>query len=346
MNPAPGVASAPLGARLTAFLQARLPGARDIRVENLAALASAGNAREAWAFDVRWRDGEGAQAVSCVMLVKASAGQLETALTPEFNVIKALWGSGVPVPRALWLDAEGEGLGQPFFIMERVPGTADVRTLRHPDRAQAARPVAEHFVEVTARLHAWDWRSRGIDFLAVPTPENAAARQIASWESLFLRNRMEPHPILVDAFLWLKEHQPVAERISLVHGDYRPGNFLYDGGRLTALLDWEMVHLGDPVEDIAWAYRSFWSLEPVLPLDEFISRYTALSGIPIRPAHLLFYRLLSEVKHAVIALTGARSFRDGRTRNLAMADRAAIELAHYLARFMAWLPDEGRSPRS
>ena len=58
----------------------------------------------------------------------------------------------------------------------------------------------------------------------------------------------------------------------MVHGDFRFGNVLYDDTRVTAMLDWEMVHLGDPLEDLAWAYRTRWSLEQFVPLDEFVAR--------------------------------------------------------------------------
>ena len=142
---------------------------------------------------------------------------------------------------------------------------------------------------------------------------------------------------MVAAFIWLKEHRPIAHRIGIVHGDFRFGNFLYEGDRINAMLDWEMVHLGDPVEDIAWAYRSLWGPQAFLSLDEFVERYSELSGIPVDPETLLFYRLLGEVKHSIISLTGARSFMDGRTRNLFLADRAST-MTSYLMQFLDWLP--------
>jgi aminoglycoside phosphotransferase (APT) family kinase protein len=98
------------------------------------------------------------------------------------------------------------------------------------------------------------------------------------------------------------------------------------------------VHLGDPAEDIAWAYRSLWGPQAFFPLDEFVRRYTELSGISVPPETLLFYRLLGEVKHSIISLTGARSFMDGRTRNLFLADRAST-ITSYLIQFLDWLPE-------
>jgi aminoglycoside phosphotransferase (APT) family kinase protein len=271
------------------------------------------------------------------MLRKAEAGQLETDLAREFRIVAALWGSGVPVARALWMDSEGRWLERPSFIMEKVAGATDFFALLKPEAAERSRAIAQQLATIAARLHTLDWRKLGVDFLPATTPETAAAQQISYWESLFLKHRMEPHPVMVAAFIWLKEHQPIARRISIVHGDFRFGNFLYEEDRINAMLDWEMVHLGDPVEDIAWAYRSLWGPQAFLSLDEFVSRYTELSGISVDPDTLLFYRLLGEVKHSIISLTGARSFMDGRTRNLFLADRAST-ITSYLMQFLDWLP--------
>ena len=337
MSPSSPGAAENLVARLQRFLEGNLEGARDIRIDNLAPI-TAGNARQAWEFDVRWLDGGEERKVSCVMLRKAEAGQLETDLAREFRIVAALWGSGVPVARALWMDSEGRWLERPSFIMEKVAGATDFFALLKPEAAERSRAIAQQLATIAATLHMLDWRKLGVDFLPATTPETAAAQQISYWESLFLKHRMEPHPVMVAAFIWLKEHQPIARRISIVHGDFRFGNFLYEEDRINAMLDWEMVHLGDPVEDIAWAYRSLWGPQAFLSLDEFVSRYTELSGISVDPDTLRFYRLLGEVKHSIISLTGARSFMDGRTRNLFLADRAST-ITSYLMQFLDWLPE-------
>jgi aminoglycoside phosphotransferase (APT) family kinase protein len=337
VSASPAGAAEDLVARLHRFLEANLEGTRDIRIDNLAPI-TAGNARQAWEFDVQWLDGGEERKVSCVMLRKAEAGQLESDLVSEFRTISALGSSGVPVARALWMDREGRWLERPSFIMEKVSGATDFLALLKLEAAERSRAIAQQLAAIAARLHTLDWKKLGVDFLPAPTPETAAAEQISYWESLFLKHRMEPHPVIFGAFIWLKEHPPVARRISIVHGDFRFGNFLYERDRINAMLDWEMVHLGDPVEDIAWAYRSLWGPQAFLSLDEFVGRYTELSGMPVDPETLLFYRLLGEVKHSIISLTGTRSFMDGRTRNLLLADRAST-ITSYLMQFMDWLPE-------
>lgn len=339
MSEVAGSSAGRLIEQLRAFIAAQVPGADQIAIGNLSPL-TAGNARNAWAFDASWRDREGAHSAGCVMLRKAEAGQLETELTPEFEVLKALVGTGIPIPRPFWIDTDGRWLGQPAFVMERVAGTSDFPALLRPEGAEISRGVAEHLVEVAARLHTVDWQARGLGFLSTTDVRSAAAQQVGYWEALFRKHRMEPHPAIVSAFVWLKEHQPVADRVTIVHGDFRYGNLLYEGKRINALLDWEMVHLGDPVEDIAWAYRALWSPAGVMPIEEFVERYTKLSGIMVNADNLLFYRLFNEIKHTIISLTGAKSFADGRTRNIVIADRAAT-VTSYLIQFFDWLPEAG-----
>jgi aminoglycoside phosphotransferase (APT) family kinase protein len=323
--------------QLCDLIAAQEPGAQDIKVGNLAPL-TAGNTRNAWAFDASWTAGGKTHTRGCVMLRKAEAGQLETPLIPEFEVIKALGNTGVPIPRAYWIDPEGKWVERPAFVLERVAGTSDFPALMRPEGAEISRGVAEHLVEVAAQLHTADWKALGVDFLPATSVTTAAAQQVEYWESLFRRHRLEPHPAILGAFIWLKENLPVADRITIVHGDFRYGNLLYEGKRINALLDWEMVHLGDPVEDLTWAYRALWTPAGVMSLEEFAERYTKLSGIPVHPDNLLFYRLFNEMKHTIISITGAKSFHDGRTRNVVIADRAST-VTSYMIQFFDWLPE-------
>ncbi|MEO8691874.1 MAG: phosphotransferase family protein [Acidimicrobiales bacterium] len=323
---------------LESFVAAQMPGAHDVEVVDLVPISSVGNARQAWGFAVQWRDGDKVERVSCVMLVKAEAGQLETQVAPEFGTVRALWGTGVPVARALWMDPTDGALGNPFFITERVAGTADMSLLRRAADDPEARTIALDLADAAARLHRVDWRAMGVgDILPAVTTDKAVLAQVAYWEEIFERQRLEPLPVLVFAFDWLRDHPPATDRVSIVHGDLRFGNLLYDDGHITALLDWEMVHLGDPVEDLAWAYRSLWSLEKFLPVDDFLSRYCELTGFTVTADHFLYWRLFNEVKHSIISLTASRSFDDGRTRNIRHADRATT-VTTYLSRFMEWLP--------
>ena len=328
-------AAASLETRLAAFIGVQTPGTDNVTVTQMKPI-SGGNARRAHAFEAAWDVGGTHHSVPCIMLAKAEPGQLETDLETEFRVLRALENTGVPAPPALWVDLTGDSLGSPTLIMERIGGTSNIKALLAAEPAVTNRAVAADLAAAAAKLHVLDWRGKNLGTLVAPSPTNAAREQVAYWENLFLKNRMEPLPAMVAAFQWLKAHAPTAERIALLHGDFRFGNFLYNGPRITALLDWEMAHLGDPMEDLAWAYRPLWSPEHHLPLEDFAALYTQHSGVPVPAANLRFYRLFSEIKHAVISLNAARAFADGRATSLRMSDRMTM-VPGLLKNFQDWV---------
>jgi len=308
---------------LTRFLANELGPVTELRVTDVGLVSSIGNAREPWSFNVSWREAGGTErAERCVMLLKAQAGQLETEIGPEFATIRALGDSDVPVPRALWCDESGYWLGEAFFVTAFVPGTASMRPLRVQAGDAALRSVALELARTAARLHRFDWRSAENGWPQPVTAEDAATTQLAIWRNRFEHQRLEPHPVLAWAFEWLGRNAPTADRISIVHGDLRFGNLLYDGDEMTALLDWEMTHLGDPTEDLGWVYRDLWSPRHSLSFEDFLAAYTDELGSPVDQDSLRWYQAFSEVKHSIISLTAARSFDDELTRNLRHADRA------------------------
>ena len=158
------------------------------------------------------------------------------------------------------------------------------------------------------------------------------------------RDALEPQPIAQAAIRWLVAHPPApAQRIAIVHGDYRTGNFLFDPqGDIRAILDWEMVHLGDPLEDLAWGMNRSWRFQNNALVGGLATRQQAIdwwelaSGLRADPAALHWWELFSCVKGQAIWLTAARTLERGANRDLIMAiaawmmtnsqDRAILEL--------------------
>ncbi len=290
-----------------------------VQITALAPISSVGNARDPWRATVTVGD---AAPCDVVLLVKAAAGQLETTLAPEFGVLAALEGTVVPAPPARWLDEEGAAFGRPFFATGWVPGSADTAWLRDPARAPTVAAVARQLAEAAAHLHALD-PAPFTSVLAPTTAAGAATDQLDAWADQFDRQRLEPHPALAHVIAWLRARPPVAPRVSVVHGDLRFGNLLADGDRLTALLDWEMVHLGDGTEDLGWVYRDLWSPASALDFDAFLDAYEAAAARTVDRVALRWWQVFAELKHSVISLTATRSFTDGATRALRHANRAA-----------------------
>lgn len=287
-----------------------------------------GNARRAWRFDAHRSDGG---ATPCIMLSQVAAKHVESDTAAEYAVLAALNGSGVRAPAALALDAHGSVCGAPAIVLERIEGEASaVDFLKRP--GEEGRTLSEDLAVATAQLHRFDWKAAGL----VAGSHDPVADQIAKWEHTFRNHRLEPHPVLAWLFQWLRANAPVPPRLSLVHGDLRPGNFLYQGDRVTALLDWEMAHIGDPAEDIAWIYRALWSPERFIPLDDFLAAHANTAGFSIPRRNVIFYRIFSEVKFAVISVSAAHSVATGGTRNLRHIDRAA-KIPECLRLALGWI---------
>jgi len=324
-----------LDARLVRLIAAREPDARDVQVTDLKAMTG-GNARRVWGFKAQWSSAGGTHSEQCVLLARAGQGQVEGDMATEYGVLAALRDAPVPVqvqvPRALWLDASGEILGTPGFVTALTPGRANAAELLKRD-CPLTRDLVLQLVSLAARLHACD--SAAIDRVFAGAGGQDTSQLLAQWQERFERNRLEPVPALASVFHWLARNLPASTRTTLVHGDLRIGNFLHVDGRITALLDWELAHRGDPLEDLAWLYRPLWSPQPFVSIEEAVAAYEAAAGVRVEPAHLAWWRIFCEARFAVISLTAARNFVEGRTDSLRLASRAStvrtsLELAFEL----------------
>ncbi len=275
-----------------------------------------GNARQAYAFDAIWPDGRN---VPCIMLRQVAAKHVDSDTAAEYAVLRSMNGAQVRAPAAIALDADGSVTGAPSIVLQRIAGEAGAMPfLNQPDFA-IGRALTADLARATADLHRFDWQTGGLN----AGDADPILAQIEYWDTNFRNHRLEPHPVLAWLFSWLRRHAPRPARLALVHGDLRPGNFLYEGDRVTALLDWEMAHVGDPAEDAAWIYRALWSPERFVPIDGFLEVHAKQAGFAIPRRNMTFYRIFSEAKFASISLAAAHSFASGGTSNLRHIDRAA-----------------------
>jgi aminoglycoside phosphotransferase (APT) family kinase protein len=316
--------------QVAAYLQHQMPDAREIEVAQLWRIPG-GASRETWSFDATWRAGKARAGRGFILRRDPEASLLETERYVEFRVYQALQGTGVPVPEVFWLEADPQWLERPFFVMGRLPGEASPQKLIAASFGGDADAIAQQKVDILARIHSLDWRALGLDFLGVPEgPDRCAEREIERWESIMRRQELEPQPVLELALAWLRAHRPVAQKIALVHADYRTGNFLVDGDRIAGVLDWEMVHLGDPLEDLAWLCLRPWRwagdarVGALLTREELYRRYEAASGLTVDRDAVRFWEVLGNLKLVVIFLTGARSFVEGRSKDAVHAFTAYL----------------------
>ncbi len=302
-------------AGLQGLIREAIPSARDIAFHGLVRSAG-GLSRENWSFDASWTDDTGPQTHPLMLMRDASGTLLHTERAREFAVLQALAGTRVPAPRVFWMDEAGRWLGAPSVVMERMPGRCDYMVLNGPAPLAARLELARAFTGLMADIHAVDWRAQGLDaHLGLPTGAPSFA-ELAHWETEYRRAQLEPHPELDYILAWLKRRAPQAESLVLVHGDFKPGNALIDGGRITAKLDWETAHLGDPLEDLGWVTNPVRRREHQIPghweREQIVDAYRARTGHSVREADLLWWNLFSCWKLSVIQLTAVAEFVAGR----------------------------------
>src|SRR5262245_24662333 len=220
-----------VAARLERFLATRIPAARAVRVTRLER-STEGFSQETFSFDVEvTRDGR-VERHGYVAKREPVAGLLEPYdLEPEFRVLHALSDDPLPSPPTPWFERDPAVLERPFYVMERLPGEVPIPApgangdgpFTEAERAALGPEVAA----TLARLHAVEWRRRGLDFLGAPAPGRAAAaREVERWETRIAASRQPRAPLLTDSLRWLRAHVPATDELTLVHGDYRLGNFL------------------------------------------------------------------------------------------------------------------------
>lgn len=305
-----------LADRLQVYLKEKL--GTDVRVEGLAR-KSGGASRETYLFDALWSEDGREVRRGYVLRRDPVASVLESDRTLEYRVLEAAGALGIPVPKVCWLELSPEPLERPFFVMERVEGMPTPPTFPAAYPAEMRARTAADFVAILARIHGADWKSRVLDILDDPGPGTEAARRaVAHWRQIYEQDRVEPHPILERGLAWLERNLPATERTTLVHGDYRSGNYLHlPDGSITAMLDWEMAHFGDPHEDLGWATMPYWSCEGraggLESTEEMLARYEQISGTKVDRERVHFYQVLGTVKMAAISLTGVRSCCDARS---------------------------------
>ncbi|MGF1527699.1 MAG: phosphotransferase family protein, partial [Candidatus Competibacterales bacterium] len=173
----------------------------------------------------------------------------------EYAVLQAAHGAGVKVPRPLGYCADAAVIGRPFYLMERLPGTARGAAVV----AMGSEELAAELGAQLARLHRITPGSpgtAGLDFLPLPAGDPAAAR-LAAYRQ-YLDALPHPHPVLEYSLAWLERHLPRGGEVALCHVDYRTGNYLVDNGQLQGILDWEFAAWSQPLEDLGWFCAPCW----------------------------------------------------------------------------------------
>jgi aminoglycoside phosphotransferase (APT) family kinase protein len=251
-----------------------------------------GARKEAWFIDVVQPDGH---VDELFLRYERATGALfdPWGLEREASVYLALQGTAVPVPGVL-----GVHPARPAMLSERVGGQTWFSRISDPDEAER---TASAFMACLAALHRLD--AAALSLPGFPRPTRApdlVHHELDEWEAVLARRGGEPDPALVFVLGWLRRNVPDYDGpVVLVQGDTGPGNFLYEDGRVVAVVDWELAHLGDPMDDIAWLTLRC-TQEPFPDLPARLREYEELSGYVIDEARVRYYQVAAETKLQVM----------------------------------------------
>src|SRR5438477_10776160 len=208
-------------------------------------LLSGGAIQENWGIDAKFSDGRLAGPQALVLRTDATTG-IPSSLPrlDEFAVLQAAFAAGVTIPEPLFACADPRVIGQPFFVMRRVAGTAQGRQITSDPALEPALPeIAARLGRELSRLQTIRPPRPDLGFL----PSLGATEHIADFRA-YLDRHPDPRPVLEWAIRWLETHLPEPLPPVLCHRDFRTGNYMLDAADLTGILDWEFAGWGDPDE--------------------------------------------------------------------------------------------------
>jgi len=288
---------------------------KPVAIENLSRIPG-GASRQTYRFDAVM----GGQRRGLILRRDPVDSLIDTDRRIEYLAYQSFHPLGVPTPEPLVLDEDGGVLERPFFMMSRIDGGKAASPFTVAPYAPHEAEIGNQFFSILGKIAAADPATLPISQAArTPMLETCWSTELDHWERELDKDELHPNPIGRAAVRRLRRHPPKpAQKMSVVHGDYRSGNFMHDGeGRILAILDWEMAHIGDPLEDLGWAIDPLWShFDPtrvggLLPREEAIAVWEASSDLKADPDALAWWELFNSFKGLVIWISAAKSFRDG-----------------------------------
>jgi aminoglycoside phosphotransferase (APT) family kinase protein len=312
------VTNAVLAADLAGVLSEHLD--RPVEVAELRRL-SGGSSHETWGFLAVTPD----EQRPAVLRRDFERSLLDTDLRTEHDLLTALHRAGLPVPKPWLCSDESSPLGLPFMVMDRVPGTDLRKELARPGHGRHLSDLARRTVELQARIHRMD-----LTTLPALGAGQGPEHEVARWTKVLADAKADPDPLLCTALAWLPKHLPAPDRTVLVHGDFKANNVLITPDGELAVIDWELAHPGDPLEDLAWTmlWRTGWDVVGGLHTQAaYTAAYTELTGHQVDDVALRFWHILALVKLWAMFATG-------------MAEKPVRPSLRLMGRATIWIRDQ------
>lgn len=245
----------------------------------------------------------------------------------EFRLMAAAYQSGVKVAQVRYCCTDNAVLGSPFFIMDYVPGISiGRRVIQDPELAEARRKLPEQMALELAKIHAMNPVEHQLDFLPRP-PEGMTPAQAAIASSYALLDNLKiKNPVWEWTLRWAERHQPPPPVLTFVHGDVRLGNVLVDKAGLTAVIDWEFGHIGDPDEELGYPCMRDWRFgngtlrfSGLSDRETFLRAYEAASGRSVNRDSVTWWEIKGNIRWGIICMSQANRHLSGKEKSVEFA---------------------------
>jgi aminoglycoside phosphotransferase (APT) family kinase protein len=296
---------------LAAVLRPLLQG--EVAIDNLRALTG-GASRTTWAFDAVTPD----ERRSLILRI-GPPDDVHAGMELEARAQAAAAAAGAPVPHVLIADDSPAALGNPFLICDEIKGETIVRRIERQLDEHGRSRLLSQCAQALAAIHR-------ADIGAVNDPQLSTQDQLAEW-----RDRLDAMGDTTAtfewAFRWLDGHRPGPSPSRLVHGDYRMGNLIIDGSELAAVLDWELVRIGEVYEDLAWFCIRAWRFGAPADraagglgsVEDFLRAYEQAGGATIDRVAFHWWLVLATLRWGVICRYQAERHLSGQARSVELA---------------------------
>tara|TARA_Y100000739_G_scaffold223399_1_gene226189 strand:- start:340 stop:1353 length:1014 start_codon:yes stop_codon:yes gene_type:complete len=243
---------------------------------------------------------------------------IETSQSTEYLAYSAYQDTSVPVPLMIDINEDQEILGAPFMLMQQLDGVA-----ASPFTPNVYSPheqkLGEQFWSILGEIAKKDIADDFINQFDNTEANPCWKKELDKWVGVIREDSISVEPILEAGIRKLYGNAPKeSKKKSLVHGDYRNGNFLFLEDRITGILDWEMAHIGEPLEDLAWALSPIWSWQDkekpayLIARQEALSIWEKASGLAIDENDLKWWELFACVKGMAIWISAGNEFKTGK----------------------------------
>ena len=298
---------------------------------------SGGASQETWSFEIMTSAGNVGAVLRRAPKGYGAAPSRAAGLDAEAALMQVAYEAGLPSPRVLHVLNVDDDLG-PGFLMQRVEGETIARKILRDAQFADVRPkLARQLGGIAAGIH-------GLPRAKLPQLKQRTASEEIGELAREYRSLNWPKPVFELALRWLRDNDPgPPAEATLVHGDFRNGNLIIGADGVRAVLDWELAHLGDPMEDLGWICVNSWRFGEVdKPVGGFGTREDLFAGYEaagrkVDAARVAFYEVMGTLRWGVMCCGMMQRFRSGPERSVerAMIGRRASETEIDLLRLLA-----------